>query len=97
VPCPTKHPPSRRLEFLLAEAKSRQVDGVVFLLQKFCDPHAFDYPAFRDALEASGRPCLPLEIERGGLPAGQARTRVEAFLERLRSSGQAVGGGGGRP
>ena len=97
VPCPTKHPPSRRLEFLLAEVKSRQVDGVVFLLQKFCDPHAFDYPAFRDALEASGRPCLSLEIERGGLPAGQAGTRVEAFLERLRFVGPSADGGGGPP
>ena len=97
VPCPTKHPPSRRLEFLLAEVKSRQVDGVIFLLQKFCDPHAFDYPAFREALEASGRPCLSLEIERGGLPAGQAGTRVEAFLERLRFVGPSADGGGGRP
>jgi len=97
VPCPTKHPPSRRLESLLAEVKSRQVDGVIFLLQKFCDPHAFDYPAFREALEASGRPCLSLEIERGGLPAGQAGTRVEAFLERLRFVGPSADGGGGPP
>jgi benzoyl-CoA reductase subunit C len=96
LPCPTKHPPLRRLEYILSEAASRQADGIVFLLQKFCDPHAFDYPYFREALEAAGRPCLLLEVEQGGLAAGQARTRIEAFLERLGPVAEPGGSGGGR-
>jgi len=85
VPCPAKHPPSRRFEFVLNQAEQSAADGVVFLLQKFCDPHAFDYPALRDRLEAAGTPSLHLEVEQGALSRGQAFTRLEAFVEHLRA------------
>jgi len=86
VPCPTKHPPDDRSAWLLDQAERRGVEGVVFLLQKFCDPHAFDFPALRDRLESAGRPCLLIEIEHGTVAGGQARTRLEAFVERLASA-----------
>lgn len=91
IPCPTKHPPDRRFAFVLREADAAAVDGVVFILQKFCDPHAFDYPHLRDLLEASGRPTLLLEVEQGGVSRGQAATRVEAFVERLQAAGEGRG------
>lgn len=94
VPCPAKHPTTRRLEWLVSQAREHRVDGVVFLLQKFCESHAFDYPAFRDALEAAGRPCLLLEIEQGAAATGQARTRLEAFVEKL--AAQSARGGAAR-
>lgn len=99
VPCPAKHPPEARFEFVLDEAERTAADGVVFLLQKFCDPHAFDYPALRDRLAAAGLPSLLLEVEQGGLARGQALTRLEAFLERLRSARPDTrrAAGGGRP
>jgi len=90
VPCPTKHPPERRFTFVCDEAARHGVDGVVFLLQKFCDPHAFDYPELRDRLGSAGYPSLLLEVEQGALSRGQALTRLEAFAEGLR---EAVEGG----
>lgn len=96
VPCPTKHPPAARFERLLRQVREDGVDGVVLLLQKFCDPHAFDYPALRDDLTTAGVPCLMVEVEQGGVPAGQARTRVEAFVERLGQAAPATVAGGGR-
>lgn len=87
VPCPSKHPPARRFEFVTREAAARRVDGVIFLVQKFCELHAFDYPALRDLVEGAGRPSLLIEVEQGGIPSGQARTRLEAFVERLREGG----------
>ncbi len=95
VPCPTKHPVTGRLAAVEAQARVGRVQGVIFLLQKFCESHAFDYPAFRETLEGQGFPCLLLEVEQGGLGAGQARTRLEAFVERLRGPvpGQAAAGG----
>jgi benzoyl-CoA reductase subunit C len=87
VPCAAKHPPEPRFDFVVRLADEHQVAGGVFLLQKFCDPHAFDYPALRDRLEATGRPTLLLEVEQGSVASGQARTRLEAFVERLRAGG----------
>jgi len=87
VPCAAKHPPDPRFDFVVRLAGEHQVAGGVFLLQKFCDPHAFDYPALRDRLAATGRPTLLLEVEQGSVASGQARTRLEAFVERLRAGG----------
>jgi benzoyl-CoA reductase/2-hydroxyglutaryl-CoA dehydratase subunit BcrC/BadD/HgdB len=86
VPCPTKHPPERRFTFVCDEAARHGVDGVVFLLQKFCDPHAFDYPELRARLGSAGYPSLLLEVEQGALSRGQALTRLEAFAEGLRET-----------
>ena len=59
--------------------------GDLFLL-KFCDPHAFDYPYLKEALEKAGIPSMVLEVE-DRLPAeGQLRTRFEAFLEMMNRS-----------
>jgi len=83
--CPTKHSPHcPRGEHLLALVEERRADGLVFTLQKFCDPHAFDYAIVKETLDAAGVPHLLLELEH--TPAvGQLRTRLEAFLEMLKA------------
>ncbi len=82
--CPAKHAGLRnRAEHIVSLVQEKQARGVVFLHLKFCDPHAFDYPYLRSALEEAGIPSLLLEVE-DPLPAeGQLRTRFEAFLEML--------------
>ncbi len=82
-PCPTKHNPWwQRSRYLLELAEEKKADGFVFILQKFCDPHAFDYALVKETLDATGVPHLLLELEH--TPAvGQLRTRLEAFLEML--------------
>ncbi len=92
IPCPAKHPPARRFDWVLGGAAENRVDGFVFLLQKFCDPHAFDYPALRGSLEIKGYPCLLIEVEQGAAAAGQASTRLEALMERLASREKTMGG-----
>lgn len=84
-PCPTKHGLHfQRGEHLLELVEDREADGLVFTLQKFCDPHAFDYAIVKETLDAAGVPHLLLELEH--TPAvGQLRTRLEAFLEMLRA------------
>jgi len=82
-PCPAKHypdhPPGEHLLKLVSETKA---DGVVFVLQKFCDPHAFDYAMVKEKLDVAGVPYLRLEMEH--TPAlGQWRTRLQAFLEMI--------------
>jgi bzd-type benzoyl-CoA reductase N subunit len=84
-PCPTKHSlHCQRGEHLLELVEEREADGLVFTLQKFCEPHAFDYAIVKETLDAAGVPHLLLELEH--TPAvGQLRTRLEAFLEMLKA------------
>ncbi len=82
-PCPTKyhadHDPGRHL---LDQARISRADGVVFALEKFCEPHAFDYARIRPTLDEAAVPSLLLEMEQ--VPSLEAlRTRLQAFIEML--------------
>jgi len=84
VPCPCKfNPEIDRAERFLQRVKASGSQGVVFLLLKFCDPHAFDYPYLKEKLDQEKIPSLLLEIEPGGLPLGAMETRLRAFVETL--------------
>jgi len=84
-PCPTKHSlHGQRGEHLLELVEERKADGLVFTLQKFCEPQAFDYAIIKETLDVAGVPHLVLELEH--TPAvGQLRTRLEAFSEMLKT------------
>ncbi|MBN1381246.1 MAG: 2-hydroxyacyl-CoA dehydratase [Deltaproteobacteria bacterium] len=84
VVCPAKHDGlSNRADHLVSLAKKRKADGVIFLLLKYCDPHAFDYPYLKSALDNEGVPNILIEVS-DQLPAhGQLKTRFEAFIEML--------------
>lgn len=86
VPCPCKfNPEIDRADRLLQRVKAAGTQGVVFLLLKFCDPHAFDYPYLKERLDKEKIPSLLLEIESGGLPLGAMETRLRAFVETMES------------
>jgi len=81
LPCPLLDVDSRRRgQHLLELAREYRVAGVVFLRQKFCDPHGWEQPVLQTLFEDTGLPCLTLELD-FTVPAGQYRTRIEAFLE----------------
>jgi bcr-type benzoyl-CoA reductase subunit C len=82
-PCPTKlqpnHDPSR---YLLDQVERTEAAGVVFVIEKFCEPHAFDYALHLPSLDRAGVPHLLLEMEQ--TPSLEAlRTRLQAFVEIL--------------
>lgn len=82
--CPAKHSGlTTRADHLVRLVKEKKAQGVIILLLKFCDPHAFDYPYLKNALEKNGIPSLLIELEDQLPPEGQLRTRLEAFLEML--------------
>lgn len=83
VACPTKYPNESRLHYILNMAKN--VDGVIFFLQKFCQSHGMEYPYLARLLSQKGVPHLFLEIDTD-IPIGQLKTRIEAFLEMVESS-----------
>jgi benzoyl-CoA reductase subunit C len=84
VVCPAKHGGlTNRAEHLIRLVREKGAQGVVFFLLKFCDPHAFDYPYLKEALDRAGISSMVIEVE-DRLPAGgQLRTRFEAFIEMI--------------
>jgi bzd-type benzoyl-CoA reductase N subunit len=82
--CPAKHAGlTGRAEHIVEMVKKSGADGVIFLLLKFCDPHAFDYPYIKDFLDKEGIPSMLFEVEDGLSTEGQTKTRLEAFLEMI--------------
>ena len=85
--CPAKHTDvAARTEHLLGLVRKTSARGVVFVLPKFCDPHAFDYVPLARALDSAGIPHTHIETD-VTLPAAQMRTRLQAFVEMLRGTG----------
>jgi benzoyl-CoA reductase subunit C len=84
VPCPCKYNPGMdRGDHFLRRVKESEAQGVVFLLLKFCEPHAFDYPYLKERLKEEKIPSLLLEIEPGGFSPGALETRLRAFIETM--------------
>ncbi|HHO75320.1 MAG TPA: 2-hydroxyacyl-CoA dehydratase [Deltaproteobacteria bacterium] len=82
--CPAKHSsPTARGEHVVKQARLHDVDGVVFLQLKFCDPHSFDYPYIKEFLDGAGIPNMILESEDQLPPEGQLLTRFETFVHML--------------
>jgi bzd-type benzoyl-CoA reductase N subunit len=82
VVCPAKHRGlTERADHLVRLVREKRAQGVIFFLLKFCDPHAFDYPGLKEALDREGIASTVIEVE-DRLPAdGQLRTRFETFVE----------------
>lgn len=83
LPCPAKlHPAYDPGHYLLERAREGQADGLLLIVEKFCEPHAFDSALLRPALEQAGLPYLVLEMEQAS-SLEALRTRLQAFVEML--------------
>ena len=69
-----------RLARLKQLIKDYNIQGIVFVQQRFCDPIEYDIGYLRPRLQEMGINTLWLELDVIN-PAGQFRTRIEAFLE----------------
>ena len=72
----------RRLPQIVILAQEYRAQGAIFLLEKFCEPHGYDLPTITTMFQEMGIPLLLLEVDLT-TPAGQFRTRIEAFLEMM--------------
>ena len=70
-----------------------RVDGLICHTVKFCDYYSFDYERLRRTSEL---PVLKIETDATTQGEGQIRTRVEAFVEALKTGGTAKAAGHGR-
>jgi benzoyl-CoA reductase subunit C len=82
-PCPLKDlPERRRINYYSDLIKEYKIAGAIYTMQRQCDAHGLDYPAVESFFKEKGIPMLKLELDYT-VPAGQFRTRIEAFLEML--------------
>ncbi len=82
--CSLLYDPNKGRRFLLRNlAAESGADGIVACIMKFCEMEEFDYPIYRQTLEAAGIPLLHLEVDLTGQSLEQARTRIQSFAEML--------------
>ena len=72
-----------RGQMLIDMVKEKGADAVVVFMMKFCDPEEFDYPIYKEELEAAGIPVLYLETDQQMDSFEQIRTRIQSFTEML--------------
>jgi benzoyl-CoA reductase subunit C len=84
-PCASRADLPSRRDYLLSTIASAGVEAVIFVHQKFCDPHLSDHPLLKKTLEERGIPQLQFELEGEGMTA-QVQTRIEGFFEMLEGS-----------
>jgi benzoyl-CoA reductase subunit C len=84
TPCPIKDwSERRRFTQVLRLAQDYDVQGIILVQQKFCDPHELDIPPLTTLLKEHNFPTYFLEFD-VTVPIGAFATRVEAFLETIR-------------
>lgn len=77
----TKFPSYKRFENVKDLAKKYNVDGVINIAQKFCEPVLYDHPYFSKKFKELEIPYLFVEIEYNRESYKQLITRFEAFKE----------------
>ncbi|MCP3873857.1 MAG: 2-hydroxyacyl-CoA dehydratase [Desulfobacteraceae bacterium] len=82
--CPAKHSSTTlRGENIVSLAQNNKADGVIFMLLKFCDPHAFDYPYLKEVLDKGNIKNMRVEMDDQQQNLGQLSTRLETFIHMI--------------
>jgi benzoyl-CoA reductase/2-hydroxyglutaryl-CoA dehydratase subunit BcrC/BadD/HgdB len=84
IDCAIFSPNPTRLGHVQSMAKDLHADGVIHYGLQFCAPYQIEAGPVEKALEAGGVPTLRIDTDYGQEDVGQIRTRVEAFIERLK-------------
>jgi benzoyl-CoA reductase/2-hydroxyglutaryl-CoA dehydratase subunit BcrC/BadD/HgdB len=81
-PCSSRADFPARKGYIRETISDFGVNAVIFMHQKFCEPHLADHPFLKRTLTEMGIPQVQLELEGEGL-SGQIQTRLEGFFEML--------------
>ena len=72
-----------RFGYLKPLLREWNVNGVILLLVRYCDPFAFEMPGLKDYLDSLGVPSTYIEYDYTQGALAPLRTRAEAFIETL--------------
>jgi benzoyl-CoA reductase/2-hydroxyglutaryl-CoA dehydratase subunit BcrC/BadD/HgdB len=84
IDCAVFTPNPSRVEYVKEMAKKYHAQGVIHYSLQFCQPYIMESGPVEKELEKSGVPTLRLETDYSQEDAGQLKTRIEAFVERLK-------------
>jgi benzoyl-CoA reductase/2-hydroxyglutaryl-CoA dehydratase subunit BcrC/BadD/HgdB len=73
----------RRFGYLRTYLEQWQVDGVILLLVRYCDPHGYEVPAVSRFLDSIEIPHTYIEHSYSGSALAAIKTRIQAFVEMI--------------
>jgi len=85
IDCAVFTPNPSRLEHIKKMVKEYKADGVIHYGLQFCQPYQMESKIVEKELEKAGVPTLLIETDYSQEDAGQLKTRIEAFVERIKS------------
>lgn len=74
-----------RINWLLDKIKEYNIDGVIYYVIRGCILYAMEYARIKELLNSMNIPIYYLDTEYTREDVGQMRTRIEAFLEMLKT------------
>jgi benzoyl-CoA reductase/2-hydroxyglutaryl-CoA dehydratase subunit BcrC/BadD/HgdB len=83
IDCAIFTPNPSRLDHIRDMVKTYRADGVIHYSLQFCQPYQMEALPVAEQLEKENIPVLRLETDYSMEDAGQLKTRIEAFLERI--------------
>ncbi len=84
VDCAVFTPNTSRLDHIREMAGTYNADGVIHYALQFCTPYQMEVAPVEGALEDDGIPTMRIDTDYSQEDVEQIRTRVEAFIERIR-------------
>lgn len=84
IDCAVFTPNESRLEHIKEMVKEYKADGVIHYTLQFCQPYAHEAISIEKELEAVDIPVLAIDTDYSGEDMGQLKTRIEAFIERIK-------------
>ncbi len=85
IDCAIFTPNPKRLEHVKEIQKKTDADGVLHYGLQFCTPYQMESMPFEKNLEEAGIPALRIDTDYSQEDVEQIRTRIEAFIERIKS------------
>ncbi len=83
IDCAVFTPNPSRVDYVKEMKKKLNAKGIVHYSLQFCQPYIMESGPVEKELEKTGMPTLRLETDYSQEDAGQLKTRIEAFIERL--------------
>ncbi|HNQ67478.1 MAG TPA: double-cubane-cluster-containing anaerobic reductase [Bacteroidales bacterium] len=85
IDCAIFTPNNERYENIKQMAKQYKADGVIYYSLQFCQPYQNESISIEKMLEKEGIPVLNIDTDYSSEDIGQLKTRIEAFIERIKS------------